>query len=67
MIDSKQQSDVRSYRYLSTRFTSRQSYGELLTLIALRDGNHAWAAERLDGELAISQDFEKFEEERGGA
>ena len=46
----------------SPRFTSRQSYGELLTLIALRDDNHAWVAKRLDRELANSQEFEKSEE-----
>ena len=34
------------------QFKSRQAFGELLTLIAFRDVNHAWASDRLSRELA---------------
>ncbi len=36
----------------SKSFAVRQAFGELLTLIAFRDRNHAWSKKRLDAELA---------------
>lgn len=41
---------------VATGFIPRQAFGELLTLIAYRDGNHSWARERLNSELAAIED-----------
>jgi nucleoside phosphorylase len=39
---------------ISTSYASRQAYGELLALIALRESPHHWAADLLDRELVKS-------------
>lgn len=46
----------------STEFTSRQAFGELLTLIALRDENHGWARDWITSELAELTDFAQANE-----
>ena len=46
----------------STTFTTRQAFGELLTLIAFRDKKHAWAVERLNNELVVVGDAATLEE-----
>ncbi|REK27027.1 MAG: AAA family ATPase [Planctomycetota bacterium] len=46
----------------ATSYMSRQAFGELLTLIALRDNNHDWAIDRLNAELeSIGQDMPQAE------
>ena len=49
----------------STSFTSKQAFAELITLIAFRDKEHAWAIQRLEVELAAMKEGGSFDEPIG--